>query len=177
MPARRLCRLEELLPLVARWPGLGLLGLVLGQPQGLARGRTAAEPGLGQPWSPDLEADDGRELGIYPAAGHWLVFEDEAQAQEVESEIKTIKQRGRPSKEYVREFHRIDGKLRHWPKRLLVHFFKEGFDKELCHTCICWGVPDRIHDWYQMAVAMDLELHQHQKEAPEKKPKTAWQAN
>lgn len=38
-------------------------------------------------------------------------FEDEAQSQEAEAEIKAIKQRGCPAKEYVREFCRIARKL------------------------------------------------------------------
>ncbi|ETE62915.1 Trafficking kinesin-binding protein 1, partial [Ophiophagus hannah] len=40
----------------------------------------------------------------------------------------------------------------------------EGVDKELYQICLCQGVPDRIHVWYQTAVVMDLELWQHQKE-------------
>ncbi|ETE60040.1 hypothetical protein L345_14221, partial [Ophiophagus hannah] len=81
--------------------------------------------------------------------------------------------RGCPAKVYVREFQRLTGKLQYWPERLLVHFFKEGLDKELCNTCVCQGISDRIHDWYQMVVAMDIELHWHPRDAREKAQEAA----
>ncbi|ETE59489.1 Interleukin-1 receptor accessory protein-like 1, partial [Ophiophagus hannah] len=52
------------------------------------------------------------------------------------------------------------GKLQYWPENLL-----EGLDHELDQTCVCRGVPDCIHKWYLMAMAMDLELYPHKKEA------------
>ncbi|ETE59976.1 hypothetical protein L345_14287, partial [Ophiophagus hannah] len=47
-------------------------------------------------------------------------FKDESQAQESEAEIKEMKQRGCPAKEYIREFRRVAGKLQHWPEHLLI---------------------------------------------------------
>ncbi|KAG8139469.1 hypothetical protein E2320_002242 [Naja naja] len=35
----------------------------------------------------------------------------------------------------------------------------------------CDNLHDHIQDWYQMAVAMDIELNRYPKETPEKKPK------
>lgn len=95
-------------------------------------------------------------------------FEDISHGQEPEAEIKKIKQRGCLAKEYVQEFWRIARKLRRWPELLLVHYFKTGLDKELLQICLCQGITDHIHDWYQ--IAMDLELRQYKKEISEKKP-------
>lgn len=100
-------------------------------------------------------------------------FKDESQTQQAEAEIQEIKQKSHPAKEYIREFRRLDGKLQHWPERLLVYFFKEVVDPELFPTCVCRGVPERIHNWYRMAVAMDLELNRHKKRgSAKKKPKS-----
>lgn len=67
-------------------------------------------------------------------------FEDMAQGHEAEEQIKAkkkmVKQRGRPAKEYVGEFQRLTGKLRHWPERLLVHYFKGGLDQEICNAYV-----------------------------------------
>lgn len=61
--------------------------------------------------------------------------------------------------------------MRYWPEHLLLHYFKEDLDQELCNTCVFHGVNNHIHDWYQMAVAMDLEIHSYCKETSEKKPR------
>lgn len=65
-------------------------------------------------------------------------------------------------------------KLWQWPERLLVYFFKESLDHELLHACIYRGVPDQIHEWHWMTVAMDLELKRYKKcGATEQKPKAS----
>lgn len=51
-------------------------------------------------------------------------------------EIRDLKQKGKLAKEYVLEFRRVASKLRHWPERLLVYFFKENLDWELLHACV-----------------------------------------
>ncbi|KAG8139306.1 hypothetical protein E2320_002065 [Naja naja] len=48
---------------------------------------------------------------------------------------------------------------------------REDLDRELCNACICQGILNCIHNWYQIAVAMDIELHLHSKETLKKKPK------
>lgn len=58
-------------------------------------------------------------------------FEDSFQSQEVKAEIKLIRQKRHPAKEVVQEFHCQTGKLRNWPERNLVHYFKEYINEEL----------------------------------------------
>lgn len=58
-------------------------------------------------------------------------FDNTDQGHEVKVETKAIKQRGHPTKEYIREFWRLTGKLWYWPECLLVRYFKEGLEKEL----------------------------------------------
>ncbi|KAG8142998.1 hypothetical protein E2320_000308 [Naja naja] len=53
----------------------------------------------------------------------------------------------------------------------------KGLDKELCNTCVCQGIPDCIHDWYQRVVAMDIELHWHPKERKPKRQLGLFPAN
>lgn len=90
-------------------------------------------------WMNQLHNKDAPELGNIDAFQQDLRarFKGESQAQEVEAEIREIKQKGHLAKEYVQEFRRIAGKLWHWPERLLVYFFKEGLDKELLYICVC----------------------------------------
>ncbi|KAG8137778.1 hypothetical protein E2320_003729 [Naja naja] len=65
-----------------------------------------------------------------------------SQAQEAEAEIKMIKQKGWPAKEIVKEFRCLAGRLSNWPKRILVHYFKECLDEELLKICICRAMRD-----------------------------------
>lgn len=55
-------------------------------------------------------------------------FEDIAQRQEAEAEIRDLKKKGHPTKELVWKFQRVAGKLRDWPEHLLAHHFKEALD-------------------------------------------------
>ncbi|KAG8139509.1 hypothetical protein E2320_002275, partial [Naja naja] len=62
----------------------------------------------------------------------------------------------------------IPRKLQDWPECLVVHYFKEGQDKELLKICLCHGVSDRIHSWHWMAIMMNLKPKE---EMLEKKPR------
>ncbi|KAG8139461.1 hypothetical protein E2320_002221, partial [Naja naja] len=57
--------------------------------------------------------------------------------------------------------------LRYWPECLLVHLVQRAQTK----SCAPHLPGHSRHNWYRMAVAMDIELHLHPKEAPDKKPK------
>lgn len=50
-------------------------------------------------------------------------FEYVSHTQQVEGELMSVKQQGRPAKEYVLEFYPLAGRLREWPECLLVHQF------------------------------------------------------
>lgn len=99
-------------------------------------------------WVAQLHDEDAPELGDVDKFLQELRerFEDMAQGKEAEAEIKAIRQRGCPAKEYVGEFQRLAGKLWYWPECHLVHYLKECLDRELCTACVCRGVPDCIHD-------------------------------
>lgn len=77
----------------------------------------------------------------------------------------------RPAKEIVQEFHHLAGRLRNWPERILVHYFKECLDEELLKICLCRAPGEFIHEWYQVAVAMNNEIRQHCRAALEKLPR------
>ncbi|ETE63207.1 hypothetical protein L345_11033, partial [Ophiophagus hannah] len=98
-------------------------------------------------------------------------FEDPANPEKAEAEIKGLRQHGRPPKELVWEFRRVARRLQGWPKRLFVYYFKEALDLELRKLCTIRSVPDRIQDWYRMAIAMDLEINHHHRATQEKAPK------
>ncbi|ETE65851.1 hypothetical protein L345_08375, partial [Ophiophagus hannah] len=92
----------------------------------------------------------------------WAHFEDSSRAQEAKAQIKSIRQKGKPAKELMLEFRCLATNLRHWLERMLVHYFKESLDEELLKICLCCELPDdRIHEWYQIAIAMDNALKQH----------------
>lgn len=94
-------------------------------------------------WVTQLHDEDVPELGNINTFLKELraMFKDDSQALQAKAEIHEIKQRGQPTKEYIQEFRRVAGKLRQWPEKLLLHFFKEGLDCELLHVCIYRGVP------------------------------------
>lgn len=73
-----------------------------------------------------------------------LRFNNVAQQLEAETQIKALKQAGRPAKELKWEFRRLAGKLRDWPERLMVHTFKEALDLDLRQACGISRVLDRI---------------------------------
>lgn len=87
-------------------------------------------------------------------------FEDETRAQSAEGEIAAIKQRGRSSKEYVREFRKITGRLRAWPKRLLIHQFHMGLDRDLRQACVYRGLPPHLVEWFKAVIDMDRGLQE-----------------
>lgn len=121
-------------------------------------------------WVEQLHNKDVPELGNIDTFLQELRtrFKDDPETLQAEVEICMHKKRGRPAKEYVREFRRVAGKLQQWPECLLIYYFKEGLDRELFHACIYRGVPDWIHDWQQMVVALDIELKQYKRRgAPE----------
>lgn len=85
-------------------------------------------------------------------------FGDNMQAQQVEFEIQAIRQGSQPVMEYIQEFSRLVGKLRHWLEQLLVHYFRDSLNTELYYTCLPQGLPDWLQDWYQLATNMELNL-------------------
>lgn len=85
-------------------------------------------------------------------------FEDPSQVQRAEVEVLGLKQRGRPVREYVREFQRAAGQLRSWPECLLVHHFQAGLDKDLRQVCVVRGTPGRLHEWFRVVTELDAGL-------------------
>lgn len=69
-------------------------------------------------------------------------FRDDTQVRQAEFEIHTIKQGSRPVIEYIHEFWRLAGKLRHWLERLLVYYFQDGLNRELYHMCLPQEIPE-----------------------------------
>lgn len=63
--------------------------------------------------------------------------------------------------------------MRDWPEHLFIYHFKEVLDQDFRQACTYRAVLDHIQDWYRMAVAMDLEIHLHQKPTLEKPAKRA----
>lgn len=94
-------------------------------------------------------------------AGAENQVEDEFQAVQAEKDIYHVKQRGRPAREYIREFQRVAGQIRQWPEQSLIHYFKAGLEHDLFQMCICRGNPD--HDWYRLATNLDIELTRYNK--------------
>lgn len=72
-------------------------------------------------------------------------FEDESQALQAKKEIHFLRQRGRPAK-YVRDFRRVTGRLRQWSERSLIHYFKQGLDRDLLQACIYRGIPNQLRE-------------------------------
>ncbi|KAK9411283.1 Retrotransposon-derived protein PEG10 [Crotalus adamanteus] len=72
-----------------------------------------------------------------------------------------LRQRGRPAKEYIREFQKIAGRLRSWTDRLLVHHFRTGLDTDIRRACVVRGVGGRLADWFRAAVELDIGLREH----------------
>lgn len=82
-------------------------------------------------------------------------FEDDTRSLQAEGDLLAIRQRGRPIKEYIRDFRHLAGKVHRWPERLLVHQFKGGLERTLQQACMCWGLLHRLQAWYQA----NTELH------------------
>ncbi|KAK9395789.1 Retrotransposon-derived protein PEG10 [Crotalus adamanteus] len=72
-----------------------------------------------------------------------------------------LRQRGRPAKDYIREFQKLAGRLRSWPDRLLVHHFRNGLDNEIRRACIVRGIGGRLTDWFKAAMELDIGLREH----------------
>ncbi|KAK9395714.1 hypothetical protein NXF25_019075 [Crotalus adamanteus] len=89
-------------------------------------------------------------------------FEDPSRVQRAEAEILGLRQKGRPVREYVREFQQVAGRLRTWPERLLVHNFHWGLDKDLRQACVMRGVPPRLQDWFRVVSELDAGLQEFQ---------------
>ncbi|XP_034275328.1 uncharacterized protein LOC117666666 [Pantherophis guttatus] len=98
-------------------------------------------------------------------------FSNVTQQVEAEHQITTLRQAGRPAKEFVWEFQRLAGKLRDWPEQLMVHTFKEALDPDLRQACSIRGTPTQIQAWYENAVALDLDFQPPRKPTAEKMAK------
>ncbi|KAK9410510.1 Retrotransposon-derived protein PEG10 [Crotalus adamanteus] len=88
-------------------------------------------------------------------------FEDPTRLQWAEAQLVGLRQRGRPAKEYIREFQKLAGRLRSWPDRLLVHHFRNGLDNEIRRACIVRGIGGRLSDWFKAAMELDIGLREH----------------
>lgn len=111
-------------------------------------------------WAADLHSDHARELvdvGLF-LEGLRARFEDESRVQQAEGELVSLRQRGRPAKEYVRDFRSLAGRLRGWPERMLVHQFHLGLDRELRQACVYRGLPPRLSEWFKAAIDLDIGL-------------------
>lgn len=65
--------------------------------------------------------------------------------------------------EYTKELHDLVCQLNDWPKDILISCFKDGLNNDLYNTCISWGAPAILHDWYILAeeVAIDQACNRH----------------
>lgn len=77
-----------------------------------------------------------------------------------EGEIVSIRQRGQPAKNYIKEFKKVAGHLRVWPECLLVRQFYIGLDKELRQSCMYRGLPSRLSDWFKAVIELDVGLQE-----------------
>ncbi|KAK9395445.1 retrotransposon-derived protein PEG10 [Crotalus adamanteus] len=94
-------------------------------------------------------------------------FEDPSIGLKAAGQIHKIKQAGRPALEYVREFRKMAGRVEGWPEQSLIHHFIEGLDDHLSQACIYREVPDRLQEWYQTAVKLDVKLSRYKKPPPQ----------
>lgn len=86
-------------------------------------------------------------------------FEDDACTQvAVKGDLVSLRQWGRVAKDYVQEFRKIVGKLRGWSKRLLVHQFHMGLDRDLWQACVYRGLGPSIAEWYKAAIELNVGL-------------------
>ncbi|KAK9396751.1 RTL1: Retrotransposon-like 1 [Crotalus adamanteus] len=123
---------------------------------------TASLQGEAVVWAAILFSDHARELGD---AGLFLDvlrarFEDPSWVQHAEIEVLGLRQRGRPIREYVREFHRAAGRLCAWPEHLLVYHFRHGLDKDLQQACVVQGMLCRLQDWFRVESELDAGLQE-----------------
>ncbi|KAM3848292.1 uncharacterized protein M6D78_004949 [Vipera latastei] len=129
-------------------------------------------------WAADLYTDHARELAD---AGLFLEalrsrFEDVFRVQRAEAEVLALKQQGRPTLEYIRDFRRVVDRLRSWPERLLIHYFRAGLDRYLRQACVFRGVPNRLQEWFRVVVELDMGLQEFQRKAedPPAPRRAAW---
>ncbi|KAK9395616.1 RTL1: Retrotransposon-like 1 [Crotalus adamanteus] len=133
---------------------------------------TASLQGEAAAWAADLYSDHARELadvGLFLDALKTR-FEDPFWVQRAEAELLGLRQRGRPVREYIREFQRVAGRLRSWPECLLVHHFQAGLDSELRRACVVRGIPSRLPEWFKVVMELDAglqEFHQTPDEQPQ----------
>lgn len=77
--------------------------------------------------------------------------------------MQTIGQEKRQVMEYICEFWRIAGKLKHWLEQLLVYHFRDGLNQELFHTCLPQGISNWIRDWYRLATVVELNIKEYKR--------------
>lgn len=127
---------------------------------------TAGLQGEATAWATDLYSDHARELadaGLFLEALHSR-FEDASRLQQAEAEVLSLKQRGRPAADYVQDFRQLASRLcSSWPECLLVHHFQAGLDRELHQACVFRGVPNRLREWFRVAVDLDTGLREFRK--------------
>lgn len=75
-------------------------------------------------------------------------FDDPTQTQQMESEVRNVKQGSRSIAEYIRKFRKIMERLRNWPEQLLTQYFREGINHDLFHFCLVRGILDQLNNLY-----------------------------
>lgn len=63
--------------------------------------------------------------------------------------------------EYTKEFRDLTYCM-DWPENILVSWFKDGLNDDFYHVCLARGALDHLHDWYILAVEIDVARNQYQ---------------
>lgn len=108
----------------------------------------------------DLYSEYSRELqncGLFLEALR-KHFENHTSGQRAKAELLALWQRGRPVANYIRDFRWLSGKLRGWPKWLMVHQFKTGLDCMVCQACVYQGLPLPL-ECLVSTIELEAELH------------------
>ncbi|XP_058021226.1 uncharacterized protein LOC131189232 [Ahaetulla prasina] len=93
-------------------------------------------------------------------------FQDDDLIAECETTLKTMKQGNKPLKQFVWDFRRVAGNLRHWPEAILLHYFKEAIDQNIRKACSTRGIPEQLNTWYNVSIALDREFNPLQSRSP-----------
>ncbi|XP_058029007.1 uncharacterized protein LOC131193133 [Ahaetulla prasina] len=96
-------------------------------------------------------------------------FQDDLIA-ECETILKTMKQGNKPLKQFVWDFRRVAGNLRHWPEAIVLHYFKDAIDQNIRKACSTRGIPEQTNAWYNVSIALDREFNPLQTQSPTTAP-------
>ncbi|KAG8147223.1 hypothetical protein E2320_022723 [Naja naja] len=110
----------------------------------------------------DLHSANARELadvGMFIEALRTR-FEDGSRAQQVEGELLSLKQQGRPAKDYIHDFRWVAGKLWLCLEHLLIHQFRAGLEQDLRQACVFRGLPNWLQAWFRADIELDAGLQE-----------------